>query len=86
MEIVEITKKELRSQVNLLTEKANLAEQRWIYCYLKGLDDWPLVIDQVKSPYKKVNLSELTEEIRAEEPEKCPYDWVSHIGEGSSTG
>lgn len=83
MEIVEITKKELRSQVNLLTEKANLAEQRWIYCYLKGLDDWPLVIDQVKSPTRKLPV---TEELTEELTEKCPYDWVSHIGEGSSTG
>tara|TARA_R110002074_G_scaffold96594_1_gene209844 strand:- start:381 stop:596 length:216 start_codon:yes stop_codon:yes gene_type:complete len=71
MEIVEITKKELRSQVNLLTEKANLAEQRWIYCYLKGLDDWPLVIDQVKSPTRKLPV---TEELTEELTEKCPYD------------
>jgi hypothetical protein len=71
MEIVEITKKELRSQVNLLTEKANLAEQRWIYCYLKGLDDWPLVIDQVKTPAQKLPV---TEELTEELTEKCPYD------------
>ena len=71
MEIVEITKKELRSQVNLLTEKANLAEQRWIYCYLKGLDDWPLVIDQVKTPTRKLSV---TEELTEELTEKCPYD------------
>ena len=68
MEIVEITKKELRSQVNDLVKTANLAEQRWIYCYLKGLDDWPLVIDQVKTPTQKLTVTE-------ELTEKCPYDW-----------
>ena len=70
MEIVEITRKELKIEVNELVKKANLAEHRWIYCYLKNLDDWPLIIDHPKVPIQKLQVSD----VPAAGEEKCPYD------------
>ena len=70
MEIVEITRKELKAEVNELVKKANLAEHRWIYSYLKGLDDWPLIIDFPNVPIEKLPDTDIPEEPE----EKCPYD------------
>ena len=46
-EQVYITKSELREQVNEMLPKATVSQYRWIYCYLKDLDEWPLVTDYV---------------------------------------
>lgn len=40
-----VTKSELREQVNEMLPKATVAQYRWIYSYLKDLDEWPIVTD-----------------------------------------
>lgn len=49
-----VTKSELRDQVNEMLPQATVAQYRWIYCYLKDLDEWPIVTDYV-SPTEDVS-------------------------------
>lgn len=61
-----ITKKELQEQVPKLLENATLPQYKWMYAYLKDLDEWPIVVDEVK-----LNKAEIP---KAEEPEEvCPF-------------
>lgn len=43
-----ITKKELELETKELLEQSTVAQYKWIYCYLKDLDEWPIVTDEVK--------------------------------------
>ena len=43
-----ITKKELQIQVPELLKNATLAQYKCVYAYLKDLDEWPIVVDEVK--------------------------------------
>ena len=45
-----ITKKELEEQTKALLEQSTLAQYKWVYSYLKDLDEWPIVTDEVKRP------------------------------------
>lgn len=73
MEIVEITKNQLKDEVFSLVKKANIAEQRWIYSYLNDLDSYPILIDHNTD---NKSLSDIREEFSEfpEESERCPYD------------
>ena len=51
MEPEYITKKELAEQVPVLLKNATVAQYKWVYSYLKDLEEWPIVTDEVK--YKK---------------------------------
>ena len=43
-----ITKKELEAEVHEMLPEATVAQYKWIYCYLKDLEDWPIVTDESK--------------------------------------
>ena len=43
-----MTKKELKAAVTAFVEKANLKDQKWLYCYFTGMDNWPLLTDEVR--------------------------------------
>ena len=51
MEPQYITKKELEVQVPELLQTATLAQYKWVYAYLKDLEEWPIVTDEVKKTY-----------------------------------
>lgn len=51
MERVEyITRKELKEEVNKMLPKATVAQYRWMYSYLKDLEEWPIVTDYQVPP------------------------------------
>ncbi len=49
MEINYMTKKELTDKVNEKLKRVSLKDKKWLYCYFNGLDEWPIVTDEVKS-------------------------------------
>ena len=65
MEIEYKTKQELVSETKELFEQATLSQYRWMYCYLKDLDEWPIVTDQAAADGIRPIVDEL-------EPEECP--------------
>lgn len=44
-----MTKKELTDKVNEKLKRVSLKDKKWLYCYFNGLDEWPIVTDEVKS-------------------------------------
>ena len=70
MEIEYITKKDLESQTHELLKTATLAQYKWMYAYLKDLDEWPLVVDEVKAP-KELHITD-SAPVPLDE-EKCPF-------------
>lgn len=59
------TKEQLVSETKELFEQATLNQYRWMYCYLKDLDEWPLVINEGPGTGIRPIVDEL-------EPEECP--------------
>ena len=45
-----MTKKELRIAVDAFVKKANVKDQKWLYCYFTEMEEWPLITDEVKEP------------------------------------
>ena len=43
-----MTTSQLRKEVKSLLEKATTEDLKWIYCYYKGFDSYPLLLDQPK--------------------------------------
>ncbi len=74
MEIVEITRNELKSEVFSLVKKANIAQQRWIFSYLKDLDEWPLLTDVTVNNKSLSDIPEPSEFPEEYIEEKCPMD------------
>ena len=61
-----ITKKELQEQVPKLLENATLSQYKWVYAYLKDLDEWPIVVDEVKIRKEEIPVVSEPEEV-------CPF-------------
>lgn len=47
MEYEEMTTRQLREETQSLLEKATTADLKWVYCYYKGFDKFPLLTDAV---------------------------------------
>ena len=45
MEYEEMTTRQLREETQSLLEKATTADLKWVYCYYKGFDKFPLLTD-----------------------------------------
>jgi hypothetical protein len=45
MEYEEMTTQQLREETQSLLEKATTADLKWVYCYYKGFDKFPLLTD-----------------------------------------
>lgn len=69
MEPEYITKKELEESVHSLIENATLAQYKWVYAYLKDLEEWPIVTDEKKGPVPLLSPGEGVWETG----EECPF-------------
>ena len=47
MEIKELTRAELDTDIRTFLTDANLADRKWIWNYFAGLDEWPIIMDEV---------------------------------------
>tara|TARA_Y100000310_G_scaffold328616_1_gene397017 strand:- start:484 stop:699 length:216 start_codon:yes stop_codon:yes gene_type:complete len=71
MEPEYITKKELKSQTHELLKTATLAQYKWMYAYLKDLEEWPIVVDELKAPKEQKPIGDPVLDL---DYTKCPYD------------
>lgn len=50
MKPVQVTTEELRTECEQGIKRAKPYQMKWIYAYIKDLEEYPIVVDEVKEP------------------------------------